>query len=271
MITELQQGPADGIEIAKGVTKQVAREGVDVLNLVKLGGKLYWALLKIPISDPATEVALVLHDYAETDQKLDNIEWINPTNDDQTVGKVVTQLATFMSPASIKYVATAGVKALTDISTSFLDPKNITRDNVAKLLQLSEKTITNPTFSGHTFQKHIAKSDEDLIKRVQDNINQGKASTATTFYDQATAEKAIRDVLQTTEGQKMVKNAVQFSQNGKAERFERIFELGRDIGKGFESADNLVQPLDGNLTRMKLVIEADRKGGFTIISSYPVK
>ena len=162
-------------------------------------------------------------------------------------------------------------KTLTSLSKSFENIANITRTNVSKLLELSEKTVKNPTVNGHTKLKHVAKSDEFLIDRVQENIRQNKKIPATSFHDLATAEKAIRDVLQTTEGQKLLKNVILKSKNKVAMRFEKTFNLNTDLGYGFEALGGEVQKMKDGLTKIKLVLETDKNGGFQIISSYPVK
>ena len=89
--------------------------------------------------------------------------------------------------------------------------------------------------------------------------------------DLATAEKAIRDALQTKAGQKLLKNVIQFSRNKSIIRFERVFDLNRNLGKGFESVNGIPKLINEGLQKIKLVIETDGKGGFQIISSYPVK
>ena len=156
-------------------------------------------------------------------------------------------------------------KKLTDLSKSFTDPKNINRDNVGKLIKLSEN------LDGHTIEKHVGKSDEFLINRVKNNVVQGKGDIpSTTFHDLATAEKAIRDAFKTSSGQKMIKNAIQFGKNGEIREFQKIFDLGIDLGKGFKASRKGVGLMSEHLTKLKLVIKPNTNGGFKIITSYPI-
>ena len=89
---------------------------------------------------------------------------------------------------------------------------------------------------------------------------------------QATAEKALRDVFKTPEGQKLIKNVVLKSKNGQLQQtFERTFKINRDLGKGFESSNGAAWRINQPLTRVQLILKPIGKGGFEIISFFPVK
>ena len=85
---------------------------------------------------------------------------------------------------------------------------------------------------------------------------------------QATAEKALRDAFKTPEGQKLIKNVVQFGKNKKVARFEKVFDVGRDLGKGFESVNGVVKSTP-KLTKIKVILEPNTKEVFRLFLHFP--
>jgi hypothetical protein len=173
---------------------------------------------------------------------------------------------------SVKSGGAKVAQTITDLSQSFENVANITRENVAKLLKFSEEGF------GHTIQKHVGKSDEFLIDRVQDNIKQKatggvlEVKPATTFTDLATAEKAVRDALQSPQGTEAIKKVINKSRLKEINHTESfVVDLGRDLGRGFELVNSDIKKINGQISKISVTLKSDAKGGFEILTSLPIK
>jgi hypothetical protein len=146
------------------------------------------------------------------------------------------------------------------------DLDKITRDNVSKLLLLSESGVW------HTIAKHVWKSDKDLKDRVQGNINQWKAgTTATTFSSQAVAESSIRDALKTSEGQDLIKKTINRSREKNPRPYDSIIiETKTNIGHGYTDINGIPTKLEW-LTKVSLNLLPDWKWWFILNTVFPVK
>ena len=76
--------------------------------------------------------------------------------------------------------------------------KNKNRETNRESIDISRKISDNildemegPPKNGHTIERHVGKSEEDLKNRLKTD----KVSAASTYYDKETATKAVKDSL----------------------------------------------------------------------------
>ncbi|MBT2711290.1 hypothetical protein J7E23_00305 [Pseudomonas sp. ISL-88] len=111
---------------------------------------------------------------------------------------------------------------------------------------------------GHLIERHVGKSDEELIKRLEENP---KIKGASTFTDQNTAQQIVDEVLHQKKKEiedwlnHSVKPTQDFSYNG-----QEI--IGRGVKKG---STRIIE-----MKNAKIVLKRNKDGSF-ILTGYPVK
>ncbi|TCP27841.1 putative toxin of predicted polymorphic toxin system, partial [Scopulibacillus darangshiensis] len=116
------------------------------------------------------------------------------------------------------------------------------------------------TAGGHTLERHVAKTNEELIKRaIKENVE-----AATTFTDKSTAIKATQENLR-----KNARNISEWLNNSETGR--KVFDMthSNSIGKGVLSDKKHVLK---NLTKSRIVLVRDSTQdlGFRIVTSFPI-
>jgi len=113
---------------------------------------------------------------------------------------------------------------------------------------------------GHTLEKHVSITDEELIKRaIQEDVE-----AATSFTNKSTAVKAVKQNLR-----KNADDIVDWLANPQSSR--KTFDVTHNygIGKGVLS-DNKTILSDLTKSRIVLVKDSTQELGFRIISAFPV-
>lgn len=111
---------------------------------------------------------------------------------------------------------------------------------------------------GHTLQKHIGLSVNDLRRRLDEE----PIPAASTFVDVTEAENAIRDVLVDRE------NLIQEWLNaGRSTR--KAFYIKTDIPVGTVLERGALEPVSGNQTRVVLIRDELSDYGYFILTAYP--
>ena len=119
--------------------------------------------------------------------------------------------------------------------------------------------MEGPPKNGHTIERHVGKSEEDLKNRLKND----KVSAASTYYDKETATKAVKDSLKQHD-----KEIQEWLKNSKEARLvlntTHSFPVGKTvIKKNMNVKDKLVKTVT--------VLARDKSGelGYKIITSYP--
>lgn len=119
--------------------------------------------------------------------------------------------------------------------------------------------MEGPPKNGHTIERHVGKSEEDLKNRLKTD----KVSAASTYYDKETVTKAVKDSLKQHD-----KEIQDWLKNSKEARLvlntTHSFPVGKTvIKKNMNVKDKLVKTVT--------VLARDKSGdlGYKIITSYP--
>ena len=123
---------------------------------------------------------------------------------------------------------------------------------------------------GHTIERHVGKSDQELIDRL---AKQKKISAASTFPGRSAAERAVTATLNANE--KKVRVWMKTAGRG-----ERLVIQGKGKGRGIsrkhfnqamkaQDREAALQAAVGDRSRTRVVLEANGKGGFHVLTAYP--
>ncbi|WP_459502514.1 RNase A-like domain-containing lipoprotein [Bacillus sp. C1] len=137
------------------------------------------------------------------------------------------------------------------------------KENNSTSLEKIQDTILDemegPPKNGHTIERHVGKTEDELKKRLQTD----KVSAASTYYDKATATKAVKDSLKQHEQEieKWLKNS---KENRLVLNTKHAFPVGKTVLKRDMSVKD-------KLMNTVTVLARDKSGslGFKIITSYP--
>ncbi|HEK9101072.1 RNase A-like domain-containing lipoprotein [Bacillus cereus] len=119
--------------------------------------------------------------------------------------------------------------------------------------------MEGPPKNGHTIERHVGKTEEDLKKRLRTD----KVSAASTYYDKEVATKAVKDSLKQHEQE--IEN---WLKNSKENRLVLNTKHSFPVGKTVLKKDMSVKD---KLINTITVLARDKSGtlGFKIITSYP--
>ncbi|HDK7166207.1 TPA: hypothetical protein PTV44_000009 [Clostridium botulinum] len=113
----------------------------------------------------------------------------------------------------------------------------------------------------HVFSRHIGKMDEELLPRLASNL---KITAASTFTDDIVADFAVNSALKDSGNVTKINNWL--SKGGKG-NLPISYTGDKIIGRGVQQGSNAVE----NLKNAKIILKNNGKGGFNILTSYPVK
>ncbi|WP_410984535.1 RNase A-like domain-containing lipoprotein [Bacillus cereus] len=138
-------------------------------------------------------------------------------------------------------------------------PKERNSTSVEKISDNILDEMEGPPKNGHTIERHVGKTEEDLKKRLQTD----KVSAASTYYDKEVATKAVKDSLKQHE--KEIEN---WLKNSKENRLVLNTKHSFPVGKTVLKKDMSVKD---KLMNTVTVLARDKSGelGFKIITSYP--
>ncbi|EEL52169.1 hypothetical protein CN373_18010 [Bacillus cereus] len=140
--------------------------------------------------------------------------------------------------------------------------ESLKESNSTSIEKISDNILDEmegPPKNGHTIERHVGKTEEDLKKRLQTD----KVSAASTYYDKEVATKAVKDSLKQHE--KEIEN---WLKNSKENRLVLNTKHSFPVGKTVLKKDMSVKD---NLMKTVTVLARDKSGslGFKIITSYP--
>ncbi|MDM5301913.1 T7SS effector LXG polymorphic toxin [Bacillus subtilis] len=116
---------------------------------------------------------------------------------------------------------------------------------------------------GHLIEKHVGKTDKELIERLRTDPNP-HIQHSSTFKDRATAERIANSVLNDPKNIKKIENWID---NPKKPKLMLIYKGdGEVIGRSASRNSELVE----NVTNAKIILKKDKDGNF-ILTGYPTK
>ncbi|WP_439948837.1 ribonuclease YeeF family protein [Bacillus subtilis] len=116
---------------------------------------------------------------------------------------------------------------------------------------------------GHLIERHIGKTDEELIERLRTDPNP-HITASSTFKDRATAERIANSVLNDPKNIKKIENWID---NPKKPKLMLKYKGdGEIIGRSVTRNSELVE----NVTNAKIILKKDNNGNF-ILTGYPTK
>ena len=110
----------------------------------------------------------------------------------------------------------------------------------------------------HTLERHSGWTDKQLVNR----LNTQKISAASTYTDEATAQRVVNESI--AQNRTTIQ---QWLSSGSKTRLELTYKGNQALGRGINSGEVSV----GVRTDAKTVLKSNGKGGFDIITSYPIK
>lgn len=146
---------------------------------------------------------------------------------------------------------------------------------VCRLIKESSKTKSlSPTTSdlvnsseklgGHTLERHVSKSNEYLIRRAnQGDRKNDKGKPASTFYDRATADKAILENMQQN-GKEIIKWMIGSDSKPKYFKATHQYPIGRGVKKGRKRVTDNIRE-----STILLVKDSRTPYGFRVDTAYP--
>jgi len=113
----------------------------------------------------------------------------------------------------------------------------------------------------HVLEKHVGKSDIELLNRLNSNP---KITGASTFIDDISANRVVANVLQSTDNVQKINKWLAKGAKGNLP----LHYLGTDnIGIGVSRGSEVVQ----NMTNAKVILKSNGAGGYDILTAYPIK
>ncbi|WEY89796.1 ribonuclease YeeF family protein [Bacillus subtilis] len=116
---------------------------------------------------------------------------------------------------------------------------------------------------GHLIERHIGKTDEELIERLRTDPNP-HITASSTFKDRATAERIANAVLNDPKNIKKIENWIDDPKKPKL--MLKYKGDGEIIGRSVTRNSELVE----NVTNAKIILKKDNNGNF-ILTGYPTK
>ncbi|NWK68171.1 WXG100 family type VII secretion target [Bacillus paramycoides] len=112
---------------------------------------------------------------------------------------------------------------------------------------------------GHLLERHVGKTDEELLQRIQSDP---KISGASTFTDRATAEKIANEVLNNPSNQELIQIWLDNTRNKRpiALPYGGTEIIGRGISRGSTTIEDMTNAI--------IVLKKDKTGKF-ILTGYP--
>ncbi|MCI0766842.1 cytoplasmic protein [Bacillus sp. TL12] len=111
---------------------------------------------------------------------------------------------------------------------------------------------------GHLIERHVGKTDEELLQRLQ---NDSRITGSSTFTDRATAEKIAATVLNNPRNQARIQSWLNSPRdNNLILRYHGIEIIGRGVIRGSTTVEDM--------SNAKIILKKDRNGSF-ILTGYP--
>jgi Bacterial CdiA-CT RNAse A domain len=111
---------------------------------------------------------------------------------------------------------------------------------------------------GHTLDKHVGRSDEELRERLDRERN---ISAASTWSNREVAEETVAQALRAEQNK-----IARWEERGfRRSNLALHFDAGREIGRGMRHGDDRSSPC----TQAVIVLKADARDNFFVLTAYP--
>ncbi|OOM11718.1 RNase A-like domain-containing protein [Clostridium saccharobutylicum] len=128
---------------------------------------------------------------------------------------------------------------------------------------VSPNGITEAVSSGqHVLQRHVGKSDIDLLNRINNPNN--KITGASTFTDDLTANRVINRTITDKRNINKINN---WLSSGKKVNLSLPYKGNNVIGRGVSKGSNVVN----DMSNAKVILKNNGSGGYDILTAYPSK
>ncbi|WP_256855960.1 T7SS effector LXG polymorphic toxin [Terribacillus halophilus] len=162
-----------------------------------------------------------------------------------------------------------GVKYLEDVISNYnkgpsvkkfdsIDSSNIKQGNKS-VLAPGGGLASHEIKGGHLLERHIGKTDKELLDRVQNNP---RIAGASTFQDRTTAEKVANKVLTNKENKDQIQEWLKNTNNNR--NLVLTYEGTEVIGRGVRKGSTTVK----DMTDARIVLKKSSDGEF-ILTGYP--
>ncbi|KDE25568.1 hypothetical protein BA81_18969, partial [Bacillus safensis FO-36b] len=121
---------------------------------------------------------------------------------------------------------------------------------------------THESRGGHLIERHVGKTDEELLERLKSNP---KITGSSTFNDRMTAERVADSVLGDPKSVDKIQKWLS-DPNSRPTLPLKYKGDGEVIGRSVSRNSEVVE----NVTNAKIILKKDENGGF-ILTGYPVK
>ncbi|MDR4191051.1 WXG100 family type VII secretion target, partial [Bacillus pseudomycoides] len=112
---------------------------------------------------------------------------------------------------------------------------------------------------GHLLERHVGKTDEELLQRLESDT---RITGASTFTDRATAENIANNVLNNPRNQELIQNWLNNSRNNRP--LALPYSGNEIIGRGIQRGSTTIE----EMTNAKIILKKDANGKF-ILTGYP--
>jgi toxin YxiD len=111
---------------------------------------------------------------------------------------------------------------------------------------------------GHTLDKHVGRTDDQLRERLE---RERDISAASTWTDQTAAEETVAAALRANQSK-----IDRWTERGYPRtNFALHFDAGHSIGRTMRHGENTSEPCSSAV----VVLKAERDGGFIVLTTYP--
>ncbi|HDR7636591.1 TPA: WXG100 family type VII secretion target [Bacillus mycoides] len=118
---------------------------------------------------------------------------------------------------------------------------------------------THEARGGHLLERHVGKTDEELLQRLESDT---RITGASTFTDRATAENIANNVLNNPRNQELIQNWLNNSRNNRP--LALPYSGNEIIGRGIQRGSTTIE----EMTNAKIILKKDANGKF-ILTGYP--
>ncbi|MBW5458712.1 MAG: RNase A-like domain-containing protein [Clostridium sp.] len=117
---------------------------------------------------------------------------------------------------------------------------------------------------GHLLEKHVGKSEQELLERLN---NQSKISGSSSFYDKYVAENVCYKILSDDVNKIKIKEWLSDSKKGNKLVLKYNGSDSKLVGIGVKRGENMAKDMYNG----KIILKKDGKGGYYILTGYPTK
>jgi toxin YxiD len=143
-------------------------------------------------------------------------------------------------------------------STSAATAEHSTRSRAASAQGPARDLSQDEAAGGHILRKHVGRTDEQLLERLDDERN---ISGASTYTDRATAERVVGAAI--AQSQDRIQHWL--NRSGGHPNLVIDYDAGQPIGRTINQGEGQSRPCSHAL----IVLKYDPPSGYHVLTSYP--